>query len=433
MSKDARKWLERGKSLLIVALSCSALVLLLNTGQDSARSAGWLNRLQSLLPVGGGGQSGAVLLTETVRPVRMAVTTELGRYGVQYDNEKLDELFEAVNPLLTESMAACGPAQKSGDPGWRNALESPGIYFDFLGEVPLSALSDQEAGGLEQPSARRVVLTVGQGVARLWYWNEADSAPYFCNLTGTLREQLEEFLAQYATEGGGSLFAYEREEYNALSDWQLITAQEFAPQVYQAANPLGGELLNRVVQAAGFNPHSLYTVNGDLVVKDVGATLRIRPDGRVTYTEAAGAAARLSVAAAGETATPAEAVEGTRELLEQTLGQVQSEARYYLLSCVSEGDRLEVRFGCALDGAEVRLGGSGMFASFTVTGRQVSAFTLHFRSYTAMETTSLVLPLQQAIANMLAVKPEGGELLLCYPDTGADGPISASWSVTTLS
>lgn len=432
MSKQTEKWLERGKSLLIVALSCSAVLLMLGAGQSSAGNGGWLNRFQSLLPGGEKLESSAIMLTETVRPVRMAVTTELGRYGVQYDNEKLDELFEAVSPLLTESMAACGPAQKSGAGLWKAALESPGIYFDFLGEVPLSTLSAQGNGGLEYPSARRVILTAARGVARLWYWNVADNAPYFCNLTDTLLEQLEELLDRYAHEGGGSLFAYEREEYGALPDWQLITEQEYTPLVYQAANPLSGELLNRVVQAAGFNPHSLYTVNGDRVVKDGTATLRIRPDGRVYYTSGTDSAVRFPVGVSGEQATAAEAVEGARALLEQTLGQMQSAARTYLISCTSEGDRLEVRFGYLLDGAEVRLGSSGVCASFTVTGRQISAFTLHFRSYTATETTSLVLPLQQAIANMLAVKPEGGELLLCYPDTGADAPIQASWS-TALS
>lgn len=436
MSKKTKKWIERGKSVLIAALTCSAVVLLLEGQYSSLRHQGesWLSSLsQTLTGAGGSGGSDAVILTEAVSPVRMAVTTEQGRYGVEYDDEALEALFTAASPLLMESMAFCDQARPGTVDGWKAALGNPGVYFDFLGSVPLDALSGQEEEKTQTHAARRMVLSLEGEKARLWYWNELDGTPYSCALTETLREQLDDLVEGQFANDNGSFFAFEREDYEMLSPWQLLTTRTDELSAYQAVNPLEDHVdqVEQLVQTVGFNPHALYTVNGEWIVKDGTETLRIRSDGVVTYTSTGGAGtARLPVTVSGETVTPAEAIEGARNLVDQTLGQVQGAARLYLISCTeTEGGALEVRFGYLLNGAEVRLSSGTECASIVVSGPRISAFTLHYRSYTEAEAASMVLPLEQAAAAMLALEPEGGELLLCYPDGGGDGLLQAKWAV----
>lgn len=437
MSKTTKKWIERGKSVLIAALTCSAVVLLLEGQYGSLGHSGgsWMSSLyQTLSGTGGSGASDTVVLTEAVRPVRMAVTTEQGRYGVEYDDEALEALFTAASPLLMESMAFCDQAKPGTESGWQAALGHPGVYFDFLGSVPLDALSGRDEEGQAQThAARRMLLALEDGTARLWYWNETDGTPYSCGLTETLREQLNDLVEGQFANDNGSFFAFEREEYRMLSPWQLLTTQTDALSAYQVANPLANnsDQVERLVQTVGFNPHALYTVNGEWIVKDGTDTLRIRSDGVVTFASTGGSgAARLPVTASGEAVTPAEAIEGARNLVDQTLGQVQGAARLYLISCTeTEAGGFEVRFGYLLNGAEVRLSGGSCCASVVVSGLRISSFTLHYRSYTAAESMSSVLPLEQAAAAMLALEPDGGELLLCYPDGGGEGLIQAKWAV----
>ena len=437
MSKKKKKWIERGKNVLIAALTCSAAFLLLRGqyGELGGRPGGWLSGLyQTLSAAGGSGSENAVVLTEAVRPVRMAVTTAQGRYGVEYDDEALETLFTAAGPLLMESMALCGQAKPGTEREWRAALEHPGVYFDFLGSVPLDALSGRgEEAQVRDHAARRMLLSLERGTARLWYWNETDGIPYSCVLTETLRTQLSDLVGDQFTNDSGTFFAFERENDYMLSPFQMLTAQPETLPVYQAANPLAenSEQVERLVQNAGFNPHALYTVNGEWIVKDGTDTLRIRPDGVVTFfSSGEGGAARLPVAVSGEQATPAEAIEGARNLVDQTLGQTQGAARFYLISCTeTENGGMEVRFGYLLNGAEVRLSGGSCCARVVVTGARISSFTLHYRSYTDSELDASVLPLEQAAAAMRALEPDGGELLLCYPDGGGEGPVQAKWSV----
>ena len=436
MSKTKKKWIERGKSILIVALACSAVVLLLDGQYGSLGHSGesWLSSLyQTLTGAGGSGTSDTAVLTEALRPVRMAVTTEQGRYGVEYDDEALDALFTAASPLLMESVAFCDQAKPGTESGWRTALGHPGVYFDFLGSVPLDVLSGRDEEGQAQThAARRMLLSLEDGTARLWYWNETDGTPYSCELTETLREQLSDLLESQFANDNGSFFAFEREEYYMLSPWQLLTTQTDTLPVYQASNPLASssDQVERLVQTVGFNPHALYTVNGEWIVKDGTDTLRIRSNGVVTFASSGGTgAARLPVTVSGETVTPAEAIEGARNLVDQTLGQVQGAARLYLISCTETEEGFEVRFGYLLNGAEVRLSGGSCCASVVVSGSRISSFTLHYRSYTESESMSSVLPLEQAAAAMLALEPDGGELLLCYPDGGGEELVQAKWAV----
>ena len=435
MDEKKRLWLERGKSLLIVCLACSAVALTILAQQSAGVGGDLVSQIYQTISGSGQAPADNVWLAEAVQPVRVVVTTETGRYSIQYNNEQVDEVFSLVSPLLTESASAGGAVQAGTEEGWMEALGRPGICLDFLGAVPLDALT--VAGGLEgktaeQHSARRTVLCEGEAGVELWYWNEEDQTPYYCILDNNLEAELSALLEQYTTYDDGSFYAFEQPGYENLSPWQLLTDRTYEPKVYQAANPLtvNEDLVDSLVQTAGFNPHSLYVVNGDWVVKEGTATLRIRSNGEAVYTAGTeNGTSRLPVDTAGESATRAEAVESARELVEQTLGSVQSAARIYLISCESEDDTQTVRFGYQLDGAAVELNGSPVCAEVVVEDQRIVSFVMRYRSYTADEGTTPLLPERQAIAAMAAEYHAGGEMLIWYTDNGASSTVEASWAV----
>ena len=113
----------------------------------------------------------------------------------------------------------------------------------------------------------------------------------------------------------------------------------------------------------------------------------------------------------------------------QTLGQNSGEATLYLISAEENGEgNWLVEFGYSLNGAQVRIGEEGWAARFVVEQGQIIEFQLWFRSYTDSGTTSVVLPVRQAVAAMEAKGHTGEELLLVYLDGGGEELVSASWA-----
>ena len=103
-----------------------------------------------------------------------------------------------------------------------------------------------------------------------------------------------------------------------------------------------------------------------------------------------------------------------------------AEVPLYLLSAAQRPDGLEIDFGYSLNGVPVLLD-RGYAARFLVEGEQVVQFSICLRSYTAGDTSSLVLPPRQGTAALLARGLEGEEMVLTYADGGGD-TLSAGWS-----
>ena len=138
MFKKNRKMVERVKTLLIVLLSCSAVYLTVRTQLPVAFSG--------LLPSNtgeSGSQTTQESRTQAAQPLRMAVTIRGGaetlRYGVQYDQEAQDALFQQVYSLLVEALSSAGAPESVSQEAWRQALSpAPGVYFDWQDDLPLA-------------------------------------------------------------------------------------------------------------------------------------------------------------------------------------------------------------------------------------------------------------------------------------------------------
>jgi hypothetical protein len=213
----------------------------------------------------------------------------------------------------------------------------------------------------------------------------------------------------------------------------MILPDTPAPWVYCVSDPIrltGSDAnMDALLRGLSFHPQtcSIYQAAGGLRVREGTDTLRISDTGTVIYHASDRQKPRYSVSSAGETPDRGEMVEAARALAESGMGTWCGDAGLYLIGTETMKDAsVAVYFGYLLDGAAVQLYEDGYAARVVISGGIISDFTFHFRNYQKTETRSAVLPEIQAVAAMNALKPEAGELMLCYLDGGGT-QVTAGW------
>ena len=306
-----RNTVERLKNLLILLLTLSAVVLtvrvLMFNGLVDKGPRGWLDHLLSLLDPGQSvpaddpeatGQAGAA-----AQPVRIAVCDGVDRFAVQYDPAQADRLFSSVGILLSEALSSAASPHTVPESAWRDALQAPGVWFDFLGELPLEALYAWMGEGGSNPSLTATArqLAVAQdldGGVSLYYHNESDGLYYACETEVAYTGHMDELVSGHGSNGAFFVFELEADRgYAGLDPYVLLTSATPSPLVYHSANPLSSpdEATVSALQAAvSFQTQSdaLYEIPGGLRLRVGRETLEIGNDGTVSYHTSEDAASR---------------------------------------------------------------------------------------------------------------------------------------------
>ena len=439
-----RSGLERLKSLLIVLLTLSALVLTLRVllfnelaGQGPR---GWLDNLPSLFrqeqAASTADPGGVIPSSAAAQPVRISVFDGSERFAVQYDIAQADQLFSSLSILLSEALSSASAPSEVTEQSWREALCSPGVWFDFLGDIPLEALCAWmvEGGNNSALTAAARQLAVARndgGGVSLYYHNVEDGLYYACQTAVAYEGHMDELVTGYG--GNGASFAFELEEsggYDGLDPYVLLSAATPSPAVYRASNPQSGtdaETVAGLQAELSFQAPSdaVYAIPGGLRMRLGRETLEIGGDGTVTYHTSEETPTRYPVGQGDYNLT--ELVETARRLAANTVGRSCGAAQLYLAGVETEEDgAVAVCFAYSLSGATVLLPEDGYAARFTVRDGQITDYTLRFRSYEETAERSILLPERQAAAALDALSPEGRELLLCYTDNGGD-TVQAGW------
>jgi len=420
MSK--RRLVEWGKNLLILLLTASAVYLLTMTPlvQDSG--------LADLFSGQSGGDAvrNEVVLTAAAHPSRMAVVGESGRYGVQYDQTAVDELFARMGPLLGEGLTTAKEPVSITESRWQDGLSQSGIYFDFDRSIPLSALGSwlrPEGECALTGTARRILLTADKEDEVWLYYQDGESGGFYSCVTGLSRElHLEPMVA--SVTGNDAQFAFERDDLELVQPYTLIT-EVTVGAVCAVSNPLelsGAEAV--ILKDLSFGSDSHIPISGGEAYLDGSARLEIMDGGSVYFSD--GQREKYPVAALGDEATVAEMIEAAREIAEQTVGSRCGQARLYLESVRETEEGFLVRFGYRINGSAVWLYEEGWAAEFLICDGCVSDFTLHFRSYTSTGEKILLLPMDQAAVILPGVTDVARELVIQYRDRGGM-EISPGW------
>lgn len=422
--RDRRRWVEWGKNILIVLLTLSAGLLLSMT--PLVRDSGLLEMLRPEPAEGnapaGTAQAGAVL------PARLAVYRDGERFGLQYDDARMEELFAALSPLLGDGLAGAGEPGPLTEQQWRECLRHTGIYFDFSGGVPLAALARWLGGGEEcalSACARRVVLAAGEddGVALCWQDAE-DGAFYTCPTALSKRLHLEPALG--GVNANGAYFAFEDGELGRLlAPYTLIAGGELGNTRYSAAMPLANAAgVEALLDALSFNSQNHAPGSSGEVYLDGVDRLVVRDGRTAVYRAARGE--KYPVGIPGEPVTAAQAADGARALAERAMAPLCGDARLYLIGVQPEGEGWRVQFGYRLNGCGVYLYEKGWAAEFVVRDGFITEFVMHLRSYAAEEGHVLLLPIDKAAVLLPDLTKEKRELVLQYRDGGGQ-TVSPGW------
>lgn len=427
------------KDGLILLLACSALWLLAQTPL--------VTPLQSLLreegPQTAPGQIQGVNRAEGALPLAMVANLPSGpgtpegsegvRYGIRYNQEACQELFQRIAGPLVEALSNAGTPEPVNRAQWEGALTSSlGVYIDFQGKIPLPVLVGWLSGGETKLTAtvRRMVLTVWDDGVDLYYRDEEDGRYYRC------RDQVADpFSLAEALTGltdNGAFYAFESELYQDLDPDTLLLPEAPTPAVYAAANPMntGQGALQALVQDLGFSLNSTNFYSTDEQVARSGDdSVRLSALGVAQYQyEGKGSSGLFHILRQGEGGELFDSVETCRQLALSALGSRCGEARLYLVSVSEQPEGWEIDFGYSLNGIPVLLE-AGYAARFRVERGEIIQFSLYLRSYTNNGTTSLVLPPRQGAAALSAQGLAGEELLLAYAEVGGD-TVAALWVAT---
>ncbi len=433
-----RRLIELGKDLLILFLLLSAIYLAARSQLYTGliREDGWISKAVSLLsgetarPVD---QTEFTTPAQSIQAARLAVCHGLGengqpiRYGVQYDTAQAAADFSALSSYLSEGVASASAPQAVSREAWLQALQTPGVYFDLLGEAPLEYLGSASLTG---PVRRLALVWEGGDTAVLYYKNEKSGLYYACPTSLRWAGYLEGALQDYTDNG--ARFAFELEDYRMLLEETLLLPETPQPGLYQVQTVLDlSEVGDRsaLENALGFWG-SDYQVPGEWVIRE-DDELRISSDGVLTYEAAAagGLDPRYDVTGSDGEASLVQAAALACYLAQQAVdawcGTAESAAWLYLSSVEETEDGWRITLDYCLDGATVYLGDGWPAATFTVSGGQIASFEIRPRCYVASEGTSSVLPQRQAAAALEALSPEDPrELLLFYEDGSS---MAAQW------
>lgn len=417
-----RRVIELGKDVLIVALTCSALLLAAQTPMAS--------QLRELVTPAEKTAVLTALTEESVTPYGMAVRNSRGLYGVNYDQTAVGTAFRRFAPILGEALSTASAPEKLTQSQWRELLEAPGVCCVFQGAPTLSILSAW-TGGESAPEGQAEMLALGwDGTKAYLAWR--DGSDYLCAgtsvaYTGYLETALEEF------SPNGAAFAYtlvrNDEAYDTLDPYVLVTMTARRPATYNAVSPdLVGDAdaLERLLGALGFRSGvgSAYEAAGDLAINESGDRLRVNSSGRVIFHT--GGEGRYSVPMAGEKPTAQEAAAAAWEVLGMAAEPWRGEEKYVLTGAEQSGEGWTVTFHARLGGVPVLSGEDGWCAQFTIKNGEISDFVLHLRGYAATGGNGVVLSERLAAAALHSQPHKGGRLMLCYADAHA-AELSASW------
>ena len=366
--------------------------------------------------------------TETVPdtlsvPLRFVAT---GVYGGVYgrwanlDTDTGKRPFRAVRRLFADALADSQPFDEIPQETFLLSICGTSLYCDFLTPLPLSVLAGlADAASADERPVRAMALAREKGTIFLCLW---DGAGGYSRRASTIsRRELDELVGEY--ELGNGVFALDLgDAYRDIAPLSLFPDETPAPAVYAAAAGLPDTA--QLLTAFGFNPltKSRYTeANGTEVIMEGGRSVRIRANGNIYYQT--GERGELYIESASEIPTGWEAVKECAALLNGIL-LPQGFTEVCPLEVRRQDNLMLIRFGYVLDGIPVFHNDGGAAAVVALDGRRITSLELRPRRYTATETASLLLPLEQALG--IAERHPGDELCLGYQDTGS-ARLSAQW------
>lgn len=422
--KGRRNISEKVKNVIITLLLISAVFLGWESrlfGNASSSLSVFSNLIDNTSDSSDNGTQGVeIKTTGEARPLRVAVTSGEGaHYGAVYDMADVAGIYDKSIQLFGQALVLSQVPGEVEEQAWRAALESPGVYFEYMSSIPLTVLDgwfyDAElADGWSEFSARRLCLAA-QSEKSILYFQDT-SGRFYAAETELSVVKISELAAAY--EANNAHFAFEIISTPLKDAYALLPAEMPVHPVLEVENPLTDATKIAILQKLGVSEHQKpitdETGNQDYIGD---FTVKVSPAGIVKY---------ISGSNPDEPAVPADesaAVELARRFAASTIGSHCGAAHVYFDTVRSTtAGTYVVTFTYVIAGGRIYLGQDGYAASVTIKEGVLIEAELRFRSYTISESvdkTDLIPELQAAAAS-------GGDYILSYIDNGEKN-IDPSW------
>ena len=405
-----RKELAAGilRKLLIAALLVSAVFLTLRTNGFSASRAG--------LPAAGAdtgstAASSAAEAAAALRPRAVLVRLPDGEtLASAYDVEETELAFRRFSAFLGEALGSAGTPEKITAPCFRGGLEAGCVFVDLGGVFPPELLSDwlgAGGGGAAARNADILYLGLSEEAVSLCFRDGEDC--YRC-ATAAQPEGLLARMTEFQ-QAPGAFFAYESDLLRGIEPYTVVLRE--TPAVYTVSGTGAREYADaeRLMEAVGMNSYlvsSYYDADGTMVLMEGTRTLRLSPDGILSYRNS-GHGRELS--SDGLSA----AVSYACRLAQRSAGAFCGDAQICLTGVETAEAVYTVYLDYCVNGIPVRLSG-GHAGTVVISGGAVRSAAIELRRYTVSGEAETVLPMLRAAA-IAASDRDGGAPVLVYLDT----------------
>ena len=331
-----------------------------------------------------------------------------------------DEALQEVLPLFQEALGSAVPAGAVEDTALREALNHPGLYLELTGgPLPLEAVAAWlEADAPFQSSVRSMALTAEGDEGTSLFLLDGEGNITRCNTAlpvSALRSSCEKI------SPNGSYFAYET-GYTSLAPYTVLMPKITPPPDVTAERPAGYSAYN-LLTALDFNAHTLsrYTESGGAeVVEESPRTLRIGPDGVVSFTNRGGGSGLYRASGEGLREALVTAARLAAALTEGT-----GASPLFLQEAEATENGWVLRFRYQADGVPVYFSDGGYALAITFQSGTVASFTYRCRAYTPLEEEPAAL-LPTDMAQAIAAAFPDAALSIGYEDDGS-GQLAAQW------
>ncbi len=333
-----------------------------------------------------------------------------------------DDVLQSVTSLFQEALGSASLTGQAEDDALRSALDGPGLYLEpVCGRLPLEAVAVWLGGETEfDLTVQAMALTAGEGDSASLYLLDGEGGIFSCGTAlpaSAVRSVCDGF------PPNGAYFSYET-GYSALEPYTVLRREIDALPDVQAELPAGYSAYN-LLTALDFNAHTLsrYTESsGAEVVEESPRTLRISPDGGVTFTSR------------GESGLPLYRVsgQGMRETLAaawrlaEALTEGTGASPLHLWSVEEGEEETSVSFCYQAGSVPVRFSDESAALTVTFRGGSVASFAYRCRMYTPLEEEEATRLIPVNIAQAIAAAHPGAKLSVGYKDDGS-GRLAAQW------
>ncbi len=412
--------LEAGKSLAIVLLFCSLLLLTMAAMPvDMIRSTPWLsNLLQPLAPILGLQSAELIYVADgqtvldAAQPLAISVRNNSGRFSALWDPDGLDAAYETLGGMLGQALDTSEAFEAVTDEQVITALSRPSLCFDYGFSLPAQVLGSWLKADLEGAAAgQRYILAVENDKVVLYLSGD----PSYRAETAVNGAALVELLNQYKPDG--SQFAFETDSH--LADLALIPGFDPVMEAAVSTSPCDNRYIETVATAYGFNPYEAnrYTDSaGVTYFSETNCSLQIASSGEILLTS--DSPDRFQA----EGTSLAALVESARSLIHLAVGDILGDARLYLSGVTEVSGKTTVTFDYVLNGIAVSCGGKPA-AAVVFEGGAVTSMELLATVFSETGEPLKILPADQ----VSAIIPNGGDLVLQYHRSGL-GALTAGWA-----